>query len=140
METTTDLVDALRQRLHDHPDVAVAYLFGSYGRGEPSPASDVDVAILPDRELIGIERSRLTSVLAEVVGERRLDVVFLDQAPLPLAYRVLRDGRLLAVHDERRRVRHWVDTVDRYLDTAPMRRILADGLHHRLEEGRFGRR
>jgi hypothetical protein len=29
--------------------------------------------------------------------------------------------------------------VDRYLDMEPFRRVQADGLRHRIEEGRFGR-
>jgi hypothetical protein len=52
---------------------------------------------------------------------------------------VLRDGQLLCAPDDATRVAHWVDTVDRYLDMAPMRRILAQGLHKRLSEDRFGR-
>jgi hypothetical protein len=52
---------------------------------------------------------------------------------------VIRDGRVLCSRDERARIRHWVSTVDRYLDMEPFRRALAQGERHRIEEGRFGR-
>ncbi len=78
-------------------------------------------------------------LVAEVVGSERADVVVLNDAPGALAYRALRDGRRLVVSDEVARVRHWIRTVDRYLDMAPMRRTRENGLRHRLQERRFGR-
>jgi predicted nucleotidyltransferase len=130
----------LRGRLERHPDVLVAYLFGSSARGTAGPLSDVDVAVLlrgdgdPSRrhlELIG--------EAAAAAGSDKVDVVLLNEAPVALAYRVLRDGRLILCRDERARARFFVDIVDRYLDMEPFRRALADGVKHRLEAGRFGR-
>lgn len=77
--------------------------------------------------------------LAEVSGRERVDVVILNGAPVALAYRVLRDGRLLFSRDERARIEHRVRTVDRYLDMEPFRRVQEQGLRDRLREGRFGR-
>lgn len=134
-----ELFEALASRLASEPDVVVAYLFGSHARGTAGALSDVDVAVLlvegwaPQRQL------ELIDAVADVVGSAHADVVVLNDAPVALAYRVLRDGRPLVVNDDRARVRHWVRTVDRYLDMAPLRRTLEDGLRHRLEEGRFGR-
>ena len=48
-------------------------------------------------------------------------------------------GVVLVNRDDHARVRHCVRTVDRYLDSEPLRRVLADGLRKRLEEDRFGR-
>lgn len=133
--------DALRGRLEGESDVLVAYLFGSEARGTSGPLSDVDVAILlrDDGDLHG-RHLELIEVVATVVGSERADVVLLNEAPVTLGYRVLRDNHLLYCRDERARIRHWVTTVDRYLDMEPMRRIFAEGLRHRIAEGRFGRR
>ncbi len=65
--------------------------------------------------------------------------MILNDAPVALAYRVLRDGVLLVCRDEPARVEHRVRTVDRYPDTAPLRRVLDEGLRRRVMEGRFGR-
>jgi predicted nucleotidyltransferase len=129
----------LRERLGAETDVVAAYLFGSQARGTAGLLSDVDVAVLlrdagdPTRHL------ELIDAVAQVVGSERTDVVVLNDAPLALAYRIIRDGELLVSRDERARIRHWVATVDRYLDMGPARRVLAEGLAHRLQEGRFGR-
>jgi predicted nucleotidyltransferase len=95
----------------------------------------VDVAVLLD-ESADLHRRRLD--LMATPGAN-VDLVILNDAPPALAYRVLRDGVVLVCHDNRARVEHWAQTVDRYLDTAPMRRTLEDGLRHRIAEGRFGR-
>lgn len=145
-----ELAARLRERLMGETDVAVAYLFGSRAHGDSGPLSDVDVAVLllggeaPGRRELEL-RAVIEGVIAtETVGSTgggppRVDLVILNDAPVSVAYRVLAQGTLLLSRDERARVAHWVDTVDRYLDMAPLRATLAEGLGHRLEEGRFGR-
>jgi predicted nucleotidyltransferase len=132
-------IEALAARLRAEPDVLVAYLFGSQARGTATGLSDVDIAVLLARGWTFDRDLDLIDAVAAVVGSERADVVVLNNAPVALAYRVISDGRLLVVNDQGARVRHWVETVDRYLDMAPLRRTLDEGLRHRLEEGRFGR-
>lgn len=136
-----DLERRLRERLEREPDVLVAYLYGSHARGKAGPLSDVDVGVLlrEDGDLFQ-RRLELIGAVAEVTGSDAADVVVLNEIPVALGYRVLRDGRLLVSRDDRARVRYFVRTVDRYLDMAPMRRMYSEGLRHRLAEGRFGRR
>jgi predicted nucleotidyltransferase len=137
--TGAALSEALAARLAGEADVLVAYLYGSQARGTPGALSDVDVAVplAPgwsfDRHL------ELIDAVSEVVGSERADVILLNDSPVALGYRVLKDGQPLVINDEGARVRHWVTTVDRCLDMAPLRRTLERGLRHRLEEGRFGR-
>jgi predicted nucleotidyltransferase len=138
--SVAELEVRLRRALEGREDVLVAYLFGSVARGRAGPLSDVDVAILLAED--GDPFPRLLEVTEEVaraVGEDRADVVLLNTAPVALAYRVLRDGRLLVCRDEEARVEHWVRTVLAYLDMEPFFRVFEEGLRHRILEGRFGR-
>ena len=134
-----ELVDVLREALAEQADVVAAYLYGSQARGTTGPLSDVDVAVLLGDDT---DRSRrwleLASVLTNAVGDD-LDLVVLNDAPAPLAYRVLRDGIVVLSRDERARIHHWTSTVREYLDTALLREAARRGLRHRIEEGRFGR-
>lgn len=133
--------EQVRRALERHPDVLVAYLFGSMARGTSGPRSDVDVAVLVREDGDRLDRRlALMSDLAEATGAGRVDVVVLNEAPVALAYRVLRDGRLLISRDDRARVEHRVQTIDRYIDMEPFRRTQEEGLRHRLSEDRFGRR
>lgn len=130
-----------RAALERHPEVVVAYLFGSSARGRAGPLSDLDVAVLlgegADPASAQLD---LIGDLAAATGTDRVDVVVLNEAPSELAFRVLRDGRLLLCRDDAARVRHRVRTILEYLDLEPLRRIVAEGLRRRLAEGSFGRR
>lgn len=134
------LEERLRQALEAREDVLVAYLFGSAARGKAGPLSDVDVAVLLAED--GDRFARFLEVVGEVarvVGPERADVVLLNEAPVALAYRVLRDGRVLLCRDDGARIEHWVRTVVRYLDMEPFFRTLEEGVRHRILEGRLGR-
>lgn len=137
----TELEDRLRAALERQPEVLVAYLFGSAARGRPGPLSDVDVAVLlaEDSDRTG-RRLDLIGDLAAAAGTDEVDLVVLNEAPNELAFRVIRDGRVLLCRDERARVRHRVRTILEYLDLEPLRRALAEGLRRRLAEGTYGRR
>jgi len=138
---TRDEIEArVNEVVERRPEVVVAYMFGSVARGTAGPLSDVDVAVLLREDADAFEvRLSILGELAEMLGSDDLDLVVLSEAPISLAYRVLRDGRLLVSKDEGTRVRHRVEVVDRYLDMEPFRRVQAEALSHRLQETRFGR-
>lgn len=77
--------------------------------------------------------------LAGATAPRRLDLVDIARVPIALRYRIVRDGIVLVSRDERRRIAFEATAIDRYLDMAPLRRTMAEGLRRRLAEGRFGR-
>jgi len=137
--TQLDAVERLRSVVTADADVVVAYLFGSFGRERAGPLSDVDVAVLLIKGADEEANDRLSADIATAVAPRRADVVVLNDAPVTLAYRAVRDGQILMSRDEDARIAFWVRTVDRYLDMAPARRILDQGLRRRLRERRFGR-
>src|SRR5437016_12115671 len=91
-----DMLDELRRVLEGNPDIAYALLFGSGARGALSPTSDVDVAVelrrgAPhDTAALGQLATRLESATG-----RRVDLVLMDEAAAPLAYRLFRDGRVI---------------------------------------------
>src|SRR2546421_9558501 len=101
------MLEALRHVLEAEPGVAYALLFGSGARGTAHPGSDADVAVeltagtSRDVQALGGLAARLESAAA-----RRVDLVLLDEAPAPLAYRIFRDGRLLVERDHARSEEH----------------------------------
>lgn len=127
----------------DREPVAAAYLFGSQATGAPGPLSDVDVAVAltaHSGEATPDVRADILAVAIDALGTDEVDLVLLDRAPPLLRHRVLKDGVLLVDRDPRARVRFETRALLDYLDTAPLREILAAGRRGRLAEGRFGRR
>ncbi len=91
--------------------VVFAYLFGSRARDAADAHSDVDMAIfleesVPSATYLDLSL-RLAGDLEGAAGVGPIEaLVILNEAPLPLAGRVVREGKVLYSRDEPRRVRY----------------------------------
>jgi len=105
-------------------DVVLAYLFGSHARGQAGPLSDVDVAVLlasqPDGDHCFDRRLEIMGGLMDILRVNDVDVAILNQTPLALRYRVVRDGVLLFCRDHQAMIEFRVRTVSEYLDFKPV--------------------
>lgn len=113
----------LREYFEAHSrGVICVYLFGSVARGTARPSSDVDVGVLlecdPPPTLAG-SAVALAGELEGVLG-RRVDVVFLNCAPVDLVHRVLRDGVLIFDPRPSERIRFEVRARNTYFDLKPI--------------------
>jgi uncharacterized protein len=109
VSTTIPLGDEAGSVFEDEP-VRFAYLFGSHARGEVDGRSDVDVAVyvdesMPPQDYLDL-RLRLAGTLEAHTPAGPVQVVVLNEAPLPLAGRVVAEGRLVFSRDEPGRVRY----------------------------------
>jgi len=121
----------------DDEGIAFALLFGSTARGSAGAGSDVDVAIglRPGTALDALAVGDLVSRLEAAVG-RRVDVVLLDEAPAPLAYRVFRDGQLILERDHAALAELKARTILEYLDFRPIEEMCARGVLRSAVHGR----
>jgi predicted nucleotidyltransferase len=123
------MLDVLRRTVAAEPDVAYALLFGSRARGTARSASDVDVAVelvagaARDVRALGGLAARLSSAAG-----RPVDLVLLDEAPPALAYRIFRDGRLIAERDHGAFVARKARVLLDYLDFKPVEERCAAGI------------
>jgi predicted nucleotidyltransferase len=136
-DATDSLVERLRTALAARPDVVCAWLFGSRARGDARPDSDVDVALLLDRDPGGTLPASGIAVAGELerVLASPVDVVVVDLAPPDLVHRVMRDGILLLDRDPGRRIAFEVAARNRWFDLQP---IIA--AYRRAPDTRHGRR
>ena len=123
---------AIESRLREHltanaesEGIAAAYLFGSVARGTAGPRSDIDVGILyredPPVTLEGMGL-RLEGDIESLLRVP-VQVVVLNRAPVDLAIRVLREGKLLVDRDRSKRVRFEVKTRFEFWDLEPYLRM-----------------
>jgi predicted nucleotidyltransferase len=123
------MIDELRRVIEQEPAIAYALLFGSGGRGALRPASDVDVAVelrpgAPrDVSVLG----RLAARLESAVG-RKVDLVLMDEAASPLAYRIFRDARIVLVRDHGALAARKARAILEYLDFKPVEERCAEGV------------
>jgi predicted nucleotidyltransferase len=137
------LEERLVMALAAEPLVAAAYLYGSRARDRSTPLSDVDVAVLPQDGLSGVDRARLLRrllvELGRAVPEAAVEVRLLDELPIAIAGRVLAEGRRLVDADPAARVRAEVAVRMRYHDFLPFEQLATReglaGLRRRLADG-----
>lgn len=101
--------------------IAAVYLFGSVARGTARDDSDVDVAVLFERDpphtLEGLHVD-LGHALDEVLGGS-VDLAILNHAPVDLVHRVLRDGILVCDANRSARIQFEVRARNEYFDLEP---------------------
>src|SRR4051794_25144148 len=138
--------DALRRLSEalDKNGVVAAMLIGSQARGQAGPLSDVDIAVWHEPNLDRDQRWDLQMALFDAasaaLATNEVDLVMLNHAPPLFQHRAIRDAVRLVERDHDQRVRFETRAILDYLDTAPLRLALKEGLKKRIEEDRFGRR
>jgi len=105
-------------------DLIAAYVFGSVARRTSRLSSDVDIALLfavpPAPTLAGLPL-KSEAELEQLLG-RPVQIVALNEAPVDLVHRVLRDGELVYEADRAARVAFEVAARREYLDLLPILR------------------
>lgn len=109
--------------LQQCPDVAAAYLFGSYARGTERQGSDIDIAVLfynLEEKLVRFDR-RLEMImdLERIVG-KKVDLVDIEEAPVLLRHHILKEGILLVDKEPRYRISFEVKSRRTYFDLRPL--------------------
>jgi hypothetical protein len=130
-------MEGLEKVLAEDPRIVYALVFGSSARGTAHAGSDLDIAIgLEPRTRIGaLELGGLIARL-EGAGGRRVDVVVVNEAPPPVAYRIFRDGRVILEKDHRTLVEHKTRAILEYLDFRPVETLATRGVLAAAAHGR----
>ena len=103
--------------LENQPEVRFAYLFGGLAVGQPRPLSDIDLAVyLAEGSRASRVKMELLNNLIDLLRTEEIDLVLLNTAPLPLAYRIIKNKRLLVDRDPFLRHRYESLIIRKYLD------------------------
>jgi len=106
-----------------HPDAIAIYLFGSHAKGEATPMSDVDIAVILENPTPETEADIGSLASPEI------DVVLFHRLPLHIKFEVFKHGREIFVRDEEKLAEIRFRVMREYLDTAQMyRRISSEVL------------
>ena len=100
------------ETIRSHPDVIAIYLFGSHAKGEATPLSDVDIAVILDNPNPESEADIGSLISPEI------DVVLFHRLPLHIKHEVFRYGKELFVRNEEKLLDIKLRTLREYLDTA----------------------
>ena len=124
-------IQALIEIFRRYPQMQAVYVFGSQASGRAGPESDLDLAIIPaDRSL----KAKKLDILAELakLGYCDVDLVFVDEDDLVLAYEAVRQNRLIYAVPEFDRGATYSRVVRKYLDFEPYLRIQREAYKRRI--------
>lgn len=116
-------LDKINLVLQKYP-VKFAYLFGTYNKGTYTPLSDIDIGVYWEKseDEIGLETVlKLTNEIEEICNcELPVNLINLNNAPLPLKADVINNGRVIFDKDKEIRVQFEGRVRKEYLDFAPI--------------------
>lgn len=136
-EIPLDKVSSVLEELIQDSSLIACYLYGSYARGEATPLSDLDIAILWAKEASVKERKRELLRLSEKLSGQLghdVDVRSLNDASLELQFRVISEGKVVLCQDESRRLEFEDRAVMHFLDFRPMIVEYNRNMHRRIQE------
>lgn len=138
-----DLTETLAPIFESTPNVVVAYLFGSHARGQAGPLSDVDLAVLlsgqPDEHACFEARLDIAGRVMTGLQRNDVDVAILNQSPLALRYRVIRDGQIVFCRNHTARIAFTAQTLMAYLDYQPALKVFERATLNRAQKGELTR-
>lgn len=125
-------------------EIVLAYLYGSCAKGTSRPYSDVDIAILLDKNIYVEEgpygyRAELLAILMKVLHANRIDLTILNDAPPFLKFQVIRYGRIIFSISEVKRIDFHVKTIAKYNDVKRLLDTQHQYLSKRLKNGTYGK-
>ena len=95
--------------------IRAVYLFGSAASERAGPESDIDLAVIPTDPLVREQKLDILEELARQ-GYCNVDLVFLDNDDLVLAYEGIRHNRLIYAAEGFDRGSTYSEIVRKYLD------------------------
>ncbi len=120
-----DMTEKLGNFLSKCSDVIVAFLFGSFARGNATAFSDLDIAILFYKKTDSYRINDLREKLSEVLNIP-LDIVVLNNAAPVIKMQVLKKGILLVNKDPKAYNEFFVNTVKEYDDLKRTRKEIEE--------------
>jgi len=110
------------------------WLFGSHARGEATPRSDVDIAVLADRRLDPMDLGAAATELERIAGAR-VDLVDLRSAPGLLRVQATHEGRLLAAPERFEADLFATHAISDYAAFGPNRRMCTEAMKEKFRGG-----
>jgi predicted nucleotidyltransferase len=97
----TKTIEALLAKAKSDKDVLAVMLYGSEARQEQISTSDIDICLVLDPFSHQKERETYSQKRLEYLKDFDFDIQTFQQLPLYIRRRVLKEGRVLFVRDER---------------------------------------
>ncbi|MBK1809532.1 nucleotidyltransferase domain-containing protein [Clostridium sp. YIM B02505] len=109
-------LDALKDYFKNNENILAAWFIGSYGTEKQTEDSDIDIALLFDKQIGIMDEMDISSRISEIVEFDNIDTINLLSAPITLQFKVIDEGRSLYEKDYYKVCDFMEQTFNRYRD------------------------
>lgn len=127
IHTRDTLARKISEFANSKPKIAAVYLFGSAVVDRLTPESDIDLGILFEQKLSGIDLLQLQEEMTDVLGVQA-DIVNLDGASPILRMQVLKHGMRVFTRNETIVTAFFVRAINEYDDLKRVRKPIEDNI------------
>lgn len=110
-----EVIQKIKDYLYNRDDIAIAYLFGSFDTEDFNSSSDIDIAILPMKEISYSECLRMNSELEDLI-EFPIDLNNIESLPEYIQIQILMRNKQLFCKDDLLEQK-FLDKVDFWIKT-----------------------
>lgn len=88
-------IENLKEYFHSQPNILGVWIVGSYGTEYQREDSDIDFAILYDKDINDLEEMKYACDITEILKIENVDTINLKKAPITLQFKTIKEGRTL---------------------------------------------
>jgi predicted nucleotidyltransferase len=136
MRMDASIFTTISSALKKNPAVAAALLFGSQASGQASPESDIDIALLYNKNAVPSAFDMLT--LAQELSDlmhKEVDIVLLNEASPIIAMQAVKNGVPLFISDQKAYQNFEVQLITDYADVKTLRKPFENNILKRKLHG-----
>ena len=104
--------------------ISAVILFGSLALNKGTPLSDVDLAVLYQKDLSIEELDRfhrqVLGIITDLLQSDDIDMINLNTAPLSMQYGAIKQAKILLLNNREKYIDYWEHTVKYFLDFKPL--------------------
>lgn len=120
MKNHSEIILELSNYFDKRTDVKFAYLFGSFGTDYQNKFSDIDIALYTTEFKNGFDyrnlEFKIEADLSQIFNDSKIDIRILNDAPLINVGKILTEGKLIFVSDQKFFDDYYELTLLKYLD------------------------
>ena len=109
-------IENLKRYFSKQPNILGVWIVGSYGTKYQREDSDIDFAILFDRDIDDLEELKFACDITEILNIENIDTINLRKAPITLQFKAIKDGRNLYEADYIKICDYIEYVIDNYVD------------------------
>jgi len=137
-------IHKLKDFLKKRKDIAAVYLFGSKAEETATHLSDLDLAVLFDKNYLlnpGKEKMDLLYQISKIINDCDVDIHILQTSSnLPFVQQVFKHGKVIVENDMEQRFDFEDLMKKKIFDFQPVVNAYLNAMNQRLKEGTYGYR